>query len=422
MNKRILQGAVFVFLVVLALGAAFAAQKTYAQANRGYIVVFKNQAQVDRDIPDVARGYGLAIDQTYRFALKGFAAQMSKGQADALARDPRVSYISEDKQVSIALVKEEKVRGGGTTVQPPQSIPTGISRMLAANKTNTGAGVQVAVLDTGIDLSHPDLKGNIIGGKNCSSGASYNDGNGHGTHVAGIIAALNNGIGVVGVAPDAKVWAVRVLNNAGSGSWSSVICGLDFVAARAPANGGSITVVNMSLGGSGVSDNNCGLSNNDALHQAICRARDAGVTIVVTAGNSGSDISGSVPAAYTDAVIPVSALADSDGAAGSTGPATSYGPDDTFATFSNYGTGVALGAPGVNIYSTYKGGSYATLSGTSMASPHAAGAAALYIATHPGALWSQVRDALRSLGEAAGSGHTDPSGLHPEPIAQANAL
>lgn len=294
----------------------------------------------------------------------------------------------------------------------------GVSRIGKSNTANTGVGQVVAVIDTGVDLEHPDLKANIYGGRNCTTpdAAAFGDENGHGTHVAGTIAALNNTIGVVGVAPGAKIVSIRVLDRAGSGSWSAVICGLDAVAANGPANGGVITVANMSLSGSGVSDNNCGLSNNDALHLAVCRVRDAGVTLVVAAGNSGQNAANYVPSSYTDAVIPVSALADSDGFAEGLGGSSSYGADDTFATFSNYGNAVAIAAPGVNIYSTAPGGGYQSMSGTSMASPHVAGAAALYLATHPGASWVTVRNALINAGEALGSGHSDPSGLHTERV------
>lgn len=386
-----------------------------------YIVVFHDNVPNSRAAAqDVARRHGLSLLEVYEYALKGFAAKIPAVALSAIARDPRVQFISEDRVV----------------VAFQQTLPTGVNRINAEYKTNTGTGVNVAVVDTGIELSHPDLQANIVGGKNCSTGRSYNDGNGHGTHVAGIIAALNNDIGVVGVAPGALLWAVRVLNNTGSGSWSSVICGIDFVDSKAPAKGGSITVANMSLGGSGTDDGNCGLTNNDALHQAICRAVKDGVTFVVAAGNSGADLSGFVPAAYNE-VIAVTALGDSDGNSCGTGGPTSYSADDTFASFSNFATlpedGIrVIAAPGVSIYSTYKGGGYATLSGTSMASPHVAGAAALYLATHLGASPAEVRDALRAGGEPpdvnfrseclSGVSHTDPSGKHPEPVIRADSL
>ena len=181
----------------------------------------------------------------------------------------------------------------------------------------------------------------------------------------------------------------------------------------------------MSLGGSGSSDDNCGITNSDALHQAICKSRDNGVTYVVAAGNEGDNASNHVPSAYDDALITVSALADSDGLAGGTGPNTSYGnyADDTFAAFSNYGAIVDLAAPGVDIRSTWKGGTYNTISGTSMASPHVAGVTAIYIASNPGgSTWTQIRDALVANGEAKNSGHTDPSGNHLEPVVKANGL
>src|SRR5262249_3218141 len=152
---------------------------------------------------------------------------------------------------------------------------------------------------------------------NCQLGGTFKDGNGHGTHVSGTVGARDNGLGVVGVAPGTPLYAVRVLNNAGSGTWSSVICGVNWVT----QNAGTIKVANMSLGGSGSDDGNCGNSNNDALHKAICGSVAAGVTYVVAAGNDGVDFSGFVPAAYNE-VLTVTAMADFNGAHGGGAAAT----------------------------------------------------------------------------------------------------
>ncbi len=307
---------------------------------------------------------------------------------------------------------------------PAQEVPSGIRRVRADVASRKGTGVHVAIIDTGIDTSHPDLAANIAGGFNCSDGpsAAFQDGNAHGTHVAGTVAALDNSLGVVGVAPQAKLWAVRVLDDFGSGSDASVICGIDFVTSKGPANGGPIKVANMSLGRRGVADKACGTQNNDPMHAAICRSRDAGVTYVVAAGNSASDASTFVPAAYDDAVITVSALADSDGAPLSAGAVTEHAADDTFALFSNFGSVVDLAAPGAAILSTSPAAKYRTLSGTSMASPHVAGAAALFIQVNPTATFQQVRDGLKARGERLGQGHTDPFSLDFEPVLQVNGI
>jgi subtilisin family serine protease len=203
--------------------------------------------------------------------------------------------------------------------------------------------------------------------------------------VAGTVAAKDDGNGVVGVAPGAPLYAVRVLNNAGSGSWSSVICGVDWVTRNAASMG--IKVANMSLGGSGSDstlDANCN-GGNDALHKAICNSVKAGVTYVVAAGNSNTDFNGFVPAAY-DEVLTVAAMADFNGQPGGfAAPTCRSDVDDTAADFSNFAVLAGdqvhtIAAPGVCILSTWKGGGYNTISGTSMASPHVAGVAALCIA------------------------------------------
>jgi hypothetical protein len=292
-----------------------------------------------------------------------------------------------------------------------QTVPTGIQRIGADHSSvaridgvDERVDVGIAIVDTGINQTHPDL--NVKGGA-CfvvtvffgvvvSTCSSPEDDNGHGTHVAGTAAALDNDIGVVGVAPGARLYAVKVLNKNGSGPVSTVIKGIDWVTQNAGTL--KIKVANLSLGTSGSDDGNCGRSNNDPLHTAICNSVAAGVTYVVAAGNSGADAKNTVPAAYPE-VITVSALADTDGKPGGFGPVSTYGGDDTLATFSNYGPGVDLIAPGVSILSTYLNGGYATLNGTSMAAPHVTGAAALYLAQNPGASPQQVREGLIEQGQ-----------------------
>jgi subtilisin len=279
---------------------------------------------------------------------------------------------------------------------------------LSSTASGNGSGsvdVDVAVIDTGIDPSHPEL--NVVGGINCSTGNSYNDGNGHGTHVAGTVAARDNDIGVVGVAPGARLWAVRVLNNQGFGFTSDIICGVDWVT----ANASTIEVANMSLSGTGTEPSGSGCATGNAYHDAICSSVAAGVTYAVAAGNQHVDAATRRPAAY-DEVMTISALADFDGQPGGrAAPTCRADEDDTFANFSNFGADVDLIAPGVCILSTWKGGGYATISGTSMASPHAAGAAALYKSTHAAATPAQVKSALQAAGTANWNNADDPDGV-----------
>ena len=366
-----------------------------------YIVVLEDNADSQAVAREHSERYGARVSHTYRYALKGYAAELPEQALRGVRNDPRVQFVSEDREVQASA----------------QQAPTGIRRIGASSDgvkqtlSNDGKGVGVAVIDTGIKLDHTDLKP-VTNGKTCVSGTrNANDDNGHGTHVAGTIAARENTAGVVGDAPAANLYAVKVLNRNGSGTWSSVICGVDYVT----ANKDKIKVANMSLGGDGsdsTSDANCNNSKNDALHKAICNSVKAGVTYTVAAGNDSDDAANHVPAAY-DEVITVSALSDSDGKDGGTGGAPSCRTgekDDYLATFSNFGADVDIAAPGVCIRSTWKNGGYNTISGTSMATPHVAGAAALYIATHAGASPSAVKDGLVAAQQEDGPINGDSDG------------
>jgi len=229
-----------------------------------------------------------------------------------------------------------------------KEIPWGVKRVNAykAWDQTTGKGVKVAVIDTGIDYTHPDLSSNYVSGYNAIDTTKPPlDDHGHGSHVAGTIAAVKDLKGVVGVAPRVKLYSVKVLDSSGSGSYSSVIDGIQW------AVNNKMNVVNMSLGGP---------SGSDSLKAAIDAAYKAGVVVVCAAGNDGGAVN--YPAKYPGAIA-ISALDSSD----------------KIASFSSRGAEIAFIAPGVNIYSTYKDGEYKTLSGTSMASPHVAGLAALVV-------------------------------------------
>jgi len=251
-----------------------------------------------------------------------------------------------------------------------KEIPWGVKRVNAAGawNTNTGAGVKVAIVDTGMDFNHPDLAAHYVGGYNAvSTGTLPMDDHGHGTHVSGTIGAIRDAKGVVGVAPDARLYAVKVLDANGSGTYSNIVDGIQWAA----DNG--IQVINMSLGGG---------SGTPALASVMTAANKAGVTIVCAAGNDSGPVN--FPAKYPEAI----AISASDSA-------------DKIASFSSRGAEIAFIAPGVNVYSSYKGGAFKTMSGTSMASPHVAGLAVLAIgagADTPAKVRAALKKAATPLG------------------------
>jgi subtilisin len=337
-----------------------------------FIVVYKDNIDVPAKTADLERRHGFKSDFKYQHAIKGFAAILPPPIREKIAKDPDVAFISPDGDAQ-AIAADQPVAANET-------VSTGALRIETATTTavHKPSGVSVAVIDTGVALTHPDL--NVVAGTSCVRGKKANDDNGHGTHVAGTIAAKNNGSGVIGVAPGTTIYAVKVLNRNGSGTWSQVICGIDWVTANSASL--NIKVANLSLGGTG------GITtcDNDALHRAICRSVASGVTYSVAAGNSGTDFAAAVPANFPE-VLTVTAMSDNDGKAGGTGgsPTCRSGEsDDKYATFSNFAVSAAdqnhtIAAPGVCIRSDWYNGGYNTISGTSMAAPHVAGAVALCI-------------------------------------------
>jgi len=385
--------SVLTVVALLASASALSAQNQLApliQAVRSelripdkYIVVLKAGAQASV----VASRHGVVAENTYSSAVQGFSGRLTLRQLLSLALDGQIAYIEEDQVVRIS----------NDTV-PPGIVRVGATlnaKALIDTSNLESVNVDIAIIDTGIQLNHPDL--NVFRNVSFVTRArTGNDDNGHGTHCAGIAAARDNNAGVVGVAPGARLWAVKVLDRTGSGTISNVIRGVDYVT----ANSASIEVANMSLGG----------GNSATLNNAIANSVARGVIYVVAAGNESTDAATSSPANSPN-VICVSAIVDTDGLPGGFGPATSAGADDTFASFSNYGAVVDMAAPGVNILSTYIGSRYATFSGTSMAAPHVAGAAGLYLAGRAKPTNATAAAAARAAIIAAGHVQSGPSGL-----------
>jgi subtilisin len=363
-----LRRALLVVVALLGLAAP-------AHAGGPRVVLLQdNVSDVETFVTARSKALGFGVKLRYRAAVHGFAASLDDRQIATLSADPNVLMV----------VPDATFTGGGTeALATGETAPPGVRRIGAGSPTtaSTAAAGAVAVLDTGIDLAHPDLAAKH--GVNCIAPAvPATDDNGHGTHVAGTIAARNRGRDIVGVAPGTTVYSVKVLNSKSTGTLSQLLCGIDWVRANAAALG--ITTANMSLSGSGSDDGSCGRVNKDAQHVAICNAVAAGVTFAVSAGNNGRSIAGYIPAAYRE-VLTATGMNDADGLPGAKGTAwtgcKTTEKDDRYGTYSNYAATAAdaahvVAAPGTCVASTKRVGGIAYYTGTSQAAPHVAGAVA----------------------------------------------
>jgi hypothetical protein len=325
-----------------------------SNAPKQYVVAFKRHLlprdRVSTIANQIAQKNRGRLHRIFRNRLQGMVIEIPETELSELRNHPLVESIEVDRVVKLTLPKQQNMAVAATataTATSTQQLPWGIARVGGAGD---GTGRTAWVVDSGIDTRHPDLRVDTArcftafrSGTEGRLGCS--DGNGHGTHVAGTIAALDNGIGVVGVAAGATVVPVKVLDRNGSGSLSGLVAGLEYVAGQAQAG----DVVNISLGG----------SSSTLLDNAVRAVAATGATVVIAAGNDGRNANNHSPARVNGAnIYTISAFREGD----------------FFASFSNFGNPpVDYAAPGVAIRSTWKGSSYATLSGTSMAAPHAAG-------------------------------------------------
>jgi subtilisin family serine protease len=341
-----------------------------------YIVVFKDGVQ---DPTAVARGhaqrYGAEILFTYQHSIKGYSAHFPEGRLDKVRADERVAYVEHDK----------------TAYAQAQTLPWGIDRIDAdVSSTDAGNGsgavsnVDAYIIDSGI-YRHTDL--NVVGHVNFAGGKNA-DCNGHGTHVAGTVAARDNTSYVVGTAPGAPLTGVKVLGCNGSGSYSGVINGVDWVTANArkPA------IANMSLGG----------PRSQALDDAVTKSAASGIFYSIAAGNDGVDACSQSPARV--------------GAGTNNGIATvaATNGSEVETSWSNYGPCVDIWAPGANVLSTSKSGGTTTMSGTSMAAPHAGGGAALYLSSNTNVSPPVVESALKNAAQSTGTMSKDSKSIRRE--------
>ena len=331
------------FIPILSLIVVFSAYPASAKTENvsSYMVIFKDNTQSSQ-VAAVARELGIESKFSYRSLFRGFSADLNESQIQALSRNPQISSLELDGEVSISETQLSATWGIDRIDQ--RTLPRSGSYVYGSK----GQNVRSYIVDTGVLGTHQEFTGRMLTGYTAiSDGRGTTDCNGHGTHVAGTVSGTT-----YGVAKETSVVPVRVLDCNGSGSWSGVVAGLDWIAANHPS--GTAGVANMSLGGGA----------NTTVDNAVTRLVNAGVTVVVAAGNSAKNACNFSPARAASAIT----VAASTSA-------------DALASYSNFGSCVDIIAPGTSITSAWYTGTTATstISGTSMASPHVAGAAALLL-------------------------------------------
>jgi len=336
MRRKSIQSIMIASVIILTM--VIGNPSIYAKAEtKRLIVVFNENVDNDKKTEILEKHKATKIKD-----IKGAnAVDVSVSSDNNMSNESDVRFVEDDYIISIEGNTSKKVKDSdnNATDQPDEVVPWGVEHMndLASDSGNTGIGIKVGIIDTGIDIDHPDLVGNIKGGYNATSKKkTYDDDNGHGTHVAGIIAAVDNDIGVVGVAPEAELYAIKALDSIGNGYISDVVESIEWCIAN------NMDIINMSIGVE---------TDSNVLHESVIEAYNAGIAMIAAAGNNyGGNCE--YPAAY-DEVIGVGAI-------------NVNGEILEFSAKNN----VDVWAPGGEIYSTFAGGTYETLNGTSMAAPH----------------------------------------------------
>ncbi|MFT9488200.1 MAG: S8 family peptidase [Tepidibacillus sp.] len=361
MNRILSLLSIMVFILALTTSTfANEAKLNSPKPLKTYFIGFNNKVDLN-----LIQSYGSQVKREYKY-MPMVAVKLPDQAMQALMNNPAISYVEEDGEVQAI----------------GQLVPWGIPHVKATDVQQTGVkglSIKVGIIDTGIDDTHEDLK--VSGGVTFVQGTNdYMDDNGHGTHLAGTIAALDNSLGIIGVAPQASLYAIKVLDQYGSGSYSDVVAGIEWAITN------HMDIVNMSLGGS---------NSSRTLQTAVDNACNAGILLVAAAGNNGYDKKGTItyPAKY-DSVIAVGAVDQ----------------QNNRASFSSVGRELELMAPGVSIQSTMPGG-YSTYNGTSMAAPHVTGVAALVLETYPELDNVQIRNTLNESVAVLGDSFSYGNGL-----------